>query len=436
MKVIILSKSFVAAHTRKNKDGTTTNIAAYYDKRVKKIAQHAPDHNHDVSHLSDVDKVKFQNMHHEQHAANHYEAHALKRKLDTEKQLLATLERSAEGHEAKGDKKSVTITHNKIIKLKVSIMRHEKMLARAELITNEIGKMKEGFVQGSSKLTDDSDKAHAHYVNKVGERFSSKPRQTMNKPTQPQQSKDKERQEMLAKFKAENDREAAEAIAKKQAKKAKELADKNAPLHPMINHRADGTFGVKIPFDLKDKFKKQFSSAKWDGTTKEWTVGKLSGQKLNTWLQDKIPHIEEKARSKANWEAKMSLMHPLTGNTYAVKDELEEKFGAVYDGKAKTMRVPKEYADVAQKMVNDAKADRSITSREKRDAHLKEIMREPTSEEQKSIDAWMEQNPADEDALMDDEFRYAVQTGGWHIKPEIKKDQPIRDWSIYSRGDD
>lgn len=229
------------------------------------------------------------------------------------------------------------------------------------------------------------------------------------------------------------------SLAETSKKEAFNKKAESKGFHPMINHRDDGSFGVKIPFDMKDAFKKQFSSAKpvyENGKFVEWTVGKLSGQKLNAWLQDKIPHIEEQAAKKAEWETKIAGMYPLTGNTYAVKDELQEKFGAIYDGKLKTMRVPPEYTEVAQKMVNDAKAERSTTSREKRDAHLKEIMREPTSEEQKSIDAWLEQNPADDEDLRDDEFRYAVQTGGWHIKPEPKKDQAIQDWSLYSRGDD
>jgi hypothetical protein len=206
--------------------------------------------------------------------------------------------------------------------------------------------------------------------------------------------------------------------------------------HPMINHREDGSFGVKIPFDMKDAFKKQFSSAKWDGTTKEWTVGKLSGQKLNTWLQDKIPHIEEKAASKADFEAKKSEMHPLSGQTFDIKDDLKNKFGAIYDVDYKTWRVPAEHKEAAQKFVNEHNENKKGERKSSREARQKELSRAPTSEEQKSINAWMEQNPAEEENLRDDEYRYAVQTGGWHIKEQKKEINRTDDWSKYSRGDD
>jgi len=228
----------------------------------------------------------------------------------------------------------------------------------------------------------------------------------------------------------------AKTLREEIAKEEKKLPKPD--LHPMINKREDGSFGVKIPFDMKDAFKKQFSSAKpaYDASGKfvEWTVGKLSGQKLNAWLQDKIPHIEEKAKSKAEWEDKIASMHPLTGNTYDIKDQLKEKFDASFDGK--NWRVPQEHKEAAQEFVNEHNESKKGERKASKEARQKELSRAPTSEERKSIDAWMEQNPADEDALMDDKFRYSVQTSGWHIKPEPKKDQPKQDWSKYSRGDD
>jgi hypothetical protein len=179
---LLLFKAYVNAHTRRLKNGQVVHIAAYYDKRIKKSSQHAPDHTHDVSHLSDEDKAKFGNMHKEQHVAHFYEAHALGRKLDTEKQLLATLERSSRRYEEAGDKKSVTAVHNKVIKLNQSIMRHERMHSRAKAIVEGIGQMKEGVVKGSGKLIDDADKAHAHYAGKLEERFVAENQQSVFKP--------------------------------------------------------------------------------------------------------------------------------------------------------------------------------------------------------------------------------------------------------------
>lgn len=172
--LLYFAKSFHAEHQRRMKDGSMVTVQAYYDKRIKKAAQHAPDHNHSVNHLSEDDKQKFSNMHKEQHVAHYYEAHALNRKLDAEKQLLVTLERSAKRYEDAGDKKSVTIIHNKIIKLKQNIMRHERDLNRAKGIAEGIGKMKHAMVAGSGELKDDAGKAHAHYVRKLGERFKTK----------------------------------------------------------------------------------------------------------------------------------------------------------------------------------------------------------------------------------------------------------------------
>ncbi len=150
--LLLFAKSYVPGHTRRLKNGKVVQVNAYYDKRTKKAAQHAPDHSHDVGHLADADKAKFSQMHKEQHMTRFYVQHALERKLDGERQLLANLQRSAKRHEAAGDKKSVTLVHNKIIRLKQSIMRHEKMLDKAKAVVGGIGEMKEGLVKGSGKI--------------------------------------------------------------------------------------------------------------------------------------------------------------------------------------------------------------------------------------------------------------------------------------------
>jgi len=176
------AKAFVAEHQRRLKNGKTVTIAAYYDKRVKKAAQYAPDHGHDVNHLSDEDKAKFSNMHKEQHVAHFYEVHALSRKLAAEQQLLATLERSAKRYEVEGNKKSVTAVHNKIYALKQHIRRHERDLNHAKAIVEGIGKMKHKLIEGSGELKDDADKQHAHYVEKLGERFATSKQKPILKP--------------------------------------------------------------------------------------------------------------------------------------------------------------------------------------------------------------------------------------------------------------
>ena len=168
MPLLVFLKAYVPEHTRRLKNGNIITVAAYYDKRIKKAAKHAPDHTHDVSHLSDEDKVKFANMHKEQHVSHYYEAHALKRKLDAEHQLRDTLKRSLERYKESGDTKSWTITKRKIEALEARMVIHQKHLARAEKISKGIGEMKEGLVKDSGTLTDDADQAHAQYVEKMG----------------------------------------------------------------------------------------------------------------------------------------------------------------------------------------------------------------------------------------------------------------------------
>ena len=198
------------------------------------------------------------------------------------------------------------------------------------------------------------------------------------------------------------------ASRKKELDKAMGVKKEAKELHHMINHREDGSFGVKIPFDMKDAFKKQFSSAKWDGASKEWTVGKLSGQKLNTWLQDKIPHIEESNAKKADFDAKKSEMHPLTGKTFDLKDELKEKFGAVYDGDAKTWRVPPEHKDAAQQFVSEHNAKQKEARAAKRNIDNAPL----TAEENARVEKWIDENPHNEDLMMDDKYMRTIAKGG------------------------
>lgn len=44
-----LAKSFVQAHTKRFKDGRVVQVAAYFDKRVRKGTEHAPAHGHNLN---------------------------------------------------------------------------------------------------------------------------------------------------------------------------------------------------------------------------------------------------------------------------------------------------------------------------------------------------------------------------------------------------
>lgn len=50
------------------------------------------------------------------------------------------------------------------------------------------------------------------------------------------------------------------------------------------NEKLDGYF-VSIPFELKDDFKSNFPSARWDSSTRKWKVGNRSGKRLSQWVE-------------------------------------------------------------------------------------------------------------------------------------------------------
>ncbi len=45
-------------------------------------------------------------------------------------------------------------------------------------------------------------------------------------------------------------------------------------------------FAVKFPFDLKDKFREAFRSAKWNPSEKQWEVGPRSKTRLEQWIAE------------------------------------------------------------------------------------------------------------------------------------------------------
>lgn len=50
--------------------------------------------------------------------------------------------------------------------------------------------------------------------------------------------------------------------------------------------KIDSGFAVKCPFDLKDQFRKNFPSAKWNSTHRRWEVGPRSGKRLEQWVAE------------------------------------------------------------------------------------------------------------------------------------------------------
>ena len=173
MTIIVLSKAFVKEHQRRKKDGSVYMVLAHYDKRVKKNTEHAPEHGHDISHLNDDDKVRFNQMHAEQHLAKHYDEHAIKQQLQDSKSEHDKLILEADVQDKLGDHKAATKLRNKAIKINQRMMRFQRQLSKLEETISGIGKMKDQLVAGSGGLIHDA-AAHAHYVSKLGAKFKGR----------------------------------------------------------------------------------------------------------------------------------------------------------------------------------------------------------------------------------------------------------------------
>lgn len=97
--------------------------------------------------------------------------------------------------------------------------------------------------------------------------------------------------------------------------------------------KIDGRFHIEIPrnaYDVRENFKKTFSTSKWHSSTKTWSVGPRSGKKLEEWVKLQQSAIEKKIQ-EAEVKAKMiAQMVRLEGHTYDFKEELQEKFNAVF----------------------------------------------------------------------------------------------------------
>ncbi|CAB4202800.1 hypothetical protein UFOVP1367_39 [uncultured Caudovirales phage] len=119
----------------------------------------------------------------------------------------------------------------------------------------------------------------------------------------------------------------------------------------------DGTerFAAVIPFSLKDSLKKLIPSAKFDGKTKQWHVGIRSLKKFEVFIDAHAVEVAESEASKAAFIAKLNKMVKLTGHTFEIKDELHEKYGAIFH-KEETAGIVKSAWFVDQSVAVEAQA--------------------------------------------------------------------------------
>lgn len=125
---VLFFKSYIGAHTRRLKNGAVVQVAAYYDKRSRKGVELAASHGHDLSHLDDAQRAKFEQMHKEQHLLHHYQAHALKKKIAEHEADQEKAEKEAQEHREAGRHVDATKAANRALRVKSRLLRHRREL--------------------------------------------------------------------------------------------------------------------------------------------------------------------------------------------------------------------------------------------------------------------------------------------------------------------
>lgn len=135
--------------------------------------------------------------------------------------------------------------------------------------------------------------------------------------------------------------------------------------------KIENGFAIKFPFELKDNFRSNFKSAKWNASAKKWEVGSRSGKKLEEWAQTaqaSLPTAEQEAEFEeramlekeleALNEAALRIANELARKTRELKDveilkaEIAES-KALLDSKTEALAT-------AEKAVEDAKLEAEI----------------------------------------------------------------------------
>jgi hypothetical protein len=162
---ILFFKSFIAAHTRKTKDGKIIQVAAYSDKRLRKDAQSVI-HNKDINHLSEDDRANWARLHQEQHVLHHVDKALHERRIKESEANIAQHNKKAAHHEeqrdiarAKGDSaalsehnKALTHHHNRAQAWANKRAPHQRQLAKVNHKLDGIKAMKEKLWAGSGEV--------------------------------------------------------------------------------------------------------------------------------------------------------------------------------------------------------------------------------------------------------------------------------------------
>lgn len=169
--ILFFGKSYVGSHVRRLKNGKVITVGPYYDKRSRKGVELAGGHHHDLSHLDDTQRAKFEQMHKEQHLLHHYQAHALKKKIAEHESEHAAAEKEAQGHRDAGRHVEATKAANRALRVKSRLLRHRKELDEVNAKVAGIGAMKDKMVAGSGDVGESTDEGHDVYAKKLGDRW-------------------------------------------------------------------------------------------------------------------------------------------------------------------------------------------------------------------------------------------------------------------------
>lgn len=172
MLFLDLQKSYNPGYQRKKKDGSLVQVMPFYDKRVKKGTQHAPEHAHALGHLSAEDRDRFNRMHQEQHFLHHYHGHELRKRIHERKLDIAKLRQNAEQEQ---DSKTKTKLLNQLRGLHADHLRDQRELDDVSAKVLGIGLLKDRLVAGSGGIADSTDASHQHYVEKLGQKWKASP---------------------------------------------------------------------------------------------------------------------------------------------------------------------------------------------------------------------------------------------------------------------
>lgn len=187
------------------------------------------------------------------------------------------------------------------------------------------------------------------------------------------------------------------------------------------------SYFVTVPFAIKDGFKKEFPSAKWNNVKKQWVVGKTKYNELKQWITNNIGEIDNTINQKANFAEKLSKMAKLEGDTFDIKDQLKEKFGAIFHKETKgnivsaAWYVEPHLQEQAQEFIREhMKAKRDALDKENlNELALKFLNKVKKSNDFKtvSIDEWKERG---------EKYRYIMQYAFNLLKSEIPKEDDKR----------